>query len=94
MKLIYSPQSLVDIEHIGHYYALHAGTFVAQIIGARIRGAVEQIRQFPESSSPLQQRPAVRAMPVPHSSYRIFYRATEGAVEILTIRHTSQKPLE
>jgi plasmid stabilization system protein ParE len=49
-------------------------------------------RAWPASSRRASSRPGVRVVPLGRYPYKIFYRVTEDAVEILHIHHAAQQP--
>lgn len=82
MEIIWSPQSLKDIEEIGTYIAKdspeQARAFVDKLIST-----VEQIKKHPHSGQIVIESPAYRH--VVFQKYRIIYRLTENALQIITI---------
>jgi plasmid stabilization system protein ParE len=67
----------------------------AATVERRLRLLIERIAQWPESAQQVVERPGVRVVPLVRYPYKVFYRTTEEAVEILHIYHTSrQEPWE
>jgi toxin ParE1/3/4 len=48
---------------------------------------VRRIGTWPKSAEAVTQRPGVRVVPLIRYPYKIFYRITDEAVEILHIHH-------
>lgn len=91
MKVIYTPAALRDLDEIADWLAAHHPTF-APAVGHRVRSVVAHIGRWPESAPRSAKRPDVRVVPVGRYPYRIFYRITGDAVEILHVHHTSRQP--
>ncbi len=65
---------------------------VAPHVERRIRDVAARIGRWPESAPRSAEREGVRVMPVGRYFYRIFYRVTHDAVEILHIHHAARQP--
>jgi plasmid stabilization system protein ParE len=65
---------------------------VAPLIERRIRAVVGHIGRWPEGARRSTKRPGVRVIPIGRYPYRIFYRITDDAVEILHIHHAARRP--
>lgn len=88
----YSRRALADINRIAAYYASAASPAVADTIRQRLAEVVDRICQMPHSAPRLSQRSTVRAIAVVRYPFRIFYRVQAGRIDIIHIRHTSQRP--
>jgi plasmid stabilization system protein ParE len=91
MKVVYTPAALSDLDQIAEWLAFHYPT-IAPAVEGRIRAVVARIGQWPESARRSAKRAGVRVVPVGRYPYRIFYRVTADAVEILHIHHAAREP--
>lgn len=85
-EIIWSPQSIEDVESIREFIARdsqHFGALTAQ----RIVDAVERLGRFPESGRIVPEFGDPSLREVIWRSYRIVYRTTPTAVEIVTVFH-------
>jgi plasmid stabilization system protein ParE len=94
MKVIYSPRAIHDLERIAAYYMPVADPNIAEAVGTRIEHVINRIARSPFSAPGLTTRPAVRMALVLRYPYKIFYRISGDAIEILHIRHTARRPWE
>jgi addiction module RelE/StbE family toxin len=87
--IIWSPQSVHDLESIRAYIAEDSARY-AELVIARIVSSVERLASFPESGRivPELNRPEVREVIV--SPYRVVYRYRSGVVEIATVFRASR----
>lgn len=88
-----APRAAADLEAISRYLRANASADVSARIGARFEAIFERLAEMPNSGTRASGRVGLRvvfALPYP---YRIFYRVTADAVEIVHIRHTSRAPL-
>ena len=88
-SLIWSPQSLRDLESIRAYIAEDSPLY-ADLVVRRIVAAVERLTTFPESGRVVPERgtPDIREVIVkPH---RVVYRVRPGIVEIATVFRASR----
>jgi plasmid stabilization system protein ParE len=93
MKLILSPRAARRLREIQGHIALDANLHVALRVILRIRQSIEMLSDFPEIGARWQDGPT-RALVVSGLPYRVHYRITGDVVEVLTIAHTSQRPLQ
>ena len=84
IPIIWSPQSLRDIEAIRSYIAEDSNRY-AELVVARIVRSVERLAMFPESGRIVPERndPGIREVIV--KPYRVVHRARPERVEILTV---------
>jgi toxin ParE1/3/4 len=94
MNVIYSPRALRDLEQIAAYYMAVADPSIAAAVGASIERVIDRITRSPFSAPKLTKRPDVRMAFVLRYPYKVFYRLSGDAVEILHIRHTARRPWE
>ncbi len=82
MEIIWSPQSLEDLEIIGDYIALddplRAITFIDEIIKS-----VERLMEFPESGNFVEDNPIFRQ--IIYQGYRLIYQYRNKQILIITI---------
>lgn len=91
MKVVYTDEALNDLAAIANWLVVHYPA-VAPVVERRIRRVVAHIARWPASSRRASSRPGVRVVPLGRYPYKIFYRVTEDAVEILHIHHAAQQP--
>lgn len=89
IRLVWSPQSLDDIESIRAYISQDSPVY-AELVVRRLAAAVERLRVFHESGRivPELNTPEVREIIV--RPYRIVYRRHPELVEIVTVFHASR----
>jgi toxin ParE1/3/4 len=88
--VIWSPQSLHDLETIRAYIAADS-TAYAELVVRRIVAAVERLRTFPESGRVVPERDAPEIREVIVSPYRVVYRVGPEVVEIITVIRGSRE---
>jgi toxin ParE1/3/4 len=91
MKVVYTAAALSDLDEIADWLATHYPT-IAPAVERRIRAVVTRIGRWPESARRSAKRSGIRVVPVGRYPYKIFYRATADAVEILHIHHAARRP--
>jgi toxin ParE1/3/4 len=90
MKVVYTEDALNDLDAIADWLIVHYPT-VAPAIERRIRRAVANIAQRPESAR-RSARHGIRVMSLGRYPYKIFYRVADDTVEILHIHHAARRP--
>jgi plasmid stabilization system protein ParE len=90
MKVVYTDEALRDLDEILTYIAANYPTAFAPF-EKRLHTAVTRIGAWPESAAEVAQRPGVRVVPLVRYPYKIFYRVTNDAVEILYIHHAARQ---
>ena len=88
-QIIWSPQSLRDIESIRAYIEQDS-LRVAELVVGRIIKAVERLKAFPESGRKVPERNDSEIREVIESPYRVVYRLRTGTVEIVTVFRASR----
>ena len=88
-QIVWSPQSLRDIESIRAYIAQDSAR-VAELVVGRIIKAVERLKAFPESGRKVPERNDPEIREVIESPYRVVYRLRTGRVEIVTVFRASR----
>ena len=87
--LIWSPESLRDLESIRTYIAEDSPLY-ADLVVRRIVAAVERLRTFPESGRVVPERDAPDIREVIVEPYRVVYRLRSDLVEIATVFRASR----
>jgi toxin ParE1/3/4 len=90
MKVVYTDEALANLDEILAYIDTHHPTIYAAF-ESRIRTVVARIGSWPQSAEEVAQRPGVRVVPLIRYPYKIFYRVTNDAVEILYIHHSARR---
>ena len=90
MKVIFTEPALAELNEIHHYIKSHYPS-LAVSVERRLRIVVTRIGRWPESAPSVVDRPGVCVALLLRYPYKIFYRITDQAVEILHIHHTSQQ---
>lgn len=91
MKVNWTSEALDDLAGIANYLALHYPS-TAPAVESRLRAVVARIARWPESAQPSAGRTGVRVAVVGRYPYKIFYRLTRDAVEILHVHHVARQP--
>jgi toxin ParE1/3/4 len=89
----WTEQAVADLGDI-HGYIARTSPRYAAAVAARLVGAVEDVRPFPQSGRVVPELgdPAVRE--VIHGAYRVIYELRGGVIEVLTVfRASRQFPL-
>jgi toxin ParE1/3/4 len=84
MRILWSPQSLRDLDAIHGYIAKDSEHYAGLTI-ARIFSAVEQLIQFPRSGRivPERDEPEIREVIV--GRFRVVYRLQDELIEVATV---------
>lgn len=90
MKVVYTDEALQDLDAILAYLAQNYPT-LANALERRLRLVMLRIGAWPQSAQEVAERPGVRVVPLVRYPYKIFYRVTTEAVEILHIRHVARR---
>jgi toxin ParE1/3/4 len=93
MKVVFTEAARRDLDEVLGYLADNQPNLEGPV-ERRIRAVLDILSQWPESARTVARRPKVRVASLVHYPYRIFYRVTESAIEVIHIRHTSQRPWE
>ena len=88
-KLIWSPQSLRDLESIRDYVATDSARYAALVVERIIQG-VERLTSFPESGRVVPERNDPQLREVIVRPYRVVYRLRPGVAEIATVFRASR----
>jgi toxin ParE1/3/4 len=90
MKVVYTQDALRDIDEILKFIkAQYPGVLSA--FERRLRVSTRRIETWPESAPPVSERPNSRVLTLQPYPYRLFYRVTADAVEILHVHHAARQ---
>ena len=89
VKIVWSPQSLDDLEGIAEYIAKDSTFYASSFVG-KIVDAVQKIASFPKIGRKVPEANDERVREILYKQYRIIYQHLEESVEILTIFHSSR----
>jgi toxin ParE1/3/4 len=90
MKVIYTDEALRDLDEILTFVGSNYPS-IAAAFQQRLRSVERRIGEWPMSAEAVIQRPGVRVVPLIRYPYKIFYRITSEAVEILYIHHAARQ---
>jgi toxin ParE1/3/4 len=91
VKVVYTDAAVRDLNEITIWLkANYPGTGPA--VERRLRLVVAHIARWPESMRASVHRHGVRVVPLGRYPYKIFYRVSGEAVEILHIHHAAREP--
>jgi addiction module RelE/StbE family toxin len=88
--IIWSPQSLRDLEGIRAYIAQDSPRY-AELVVQRIVAAVERLEAFPESGRVVPELDRAELREVITRPYRVVYRYRSDSVEIATVFRSSRQ---
>jgi toxin ParE1/3/4 len=92
MRVIFTQAALKELDDILNYLQTNFPTLIDPF-ERRVQAIVARLSKWPESAPLTVERPGLRAASLVRYPYRIFYRVTDEAIEIISIRHTSRRPL-
>ena len=84
MRILWSPQSLRDLDAIHEYIAKDSEHYASLTI-ARIFSAVEQLIQFPRSGRIVPERDESEIREVVVGRFRVVYRLQDELIEVTTV---------
>ena len=84
MRILWSPQSLRDLDAI-HEYIAKGSEHYASLTIARIFSAVEQLIQFPRSGRIVPERDEPEICEVIVGRFRVVYRLQDELIEVATV---------
>ena len=94
MRIVWSPQSLRDLDAIREYIAKDSERY-ADLTVARIFAAVERLLQFPHSGRIVPERDEPEIREIIAGRFRIVYRFRGDAlIEVATVFRASKELLE
>jgi len=86
----FAASAVEDLEAIRAWYAEQQIPEVGERLLREVIAQVERLADFPESGRLAPELEGRGVRDLVHSAYRVFYRADEATVLILTVRHGSQ----
>ena len=86
MKVVFTEDALCDLDEILRFIGRNYPT-ISLAFEKRLHALLERIGTWPKSAQEVVDRPGVRAAPLIRYPYKVFYRVTDDAVEILHIHH-------
>ena len=89
VKIIWSPQSLADLENIADYIARDSFHY-AKLVVEKIIAAVELLSLFPLQGRKVPEAHDDNVREVFYKRYRIIYEMKSDHLEILTIIHSAR----
>jgi toxin ParE1/3/4 len=89
MKVVYTDEALENLAGILDYIASHYPA-IYEAFRLRLQSVVARIGEWPESVQEVLGRPGVRVVPLIRYPYKVFYRRTDEAIEILYIHHAAR----
>jgi addiction module RelE/StbE family toxin len=90
MRVVFTTPALADLDEIVAYTSENYPQLVAAL-EQRVRAVLDHVRRLPRSAPILEGGDGVRAIPLIHYPYRIFYRIEDGTIQVLHIHHTSRR---
>lgn len=88
-KIIWSPQSLADLEDIADYIAKDAPHYASSMI-ENVMQLVENLESFPQIGRRVPEVADENVREIFYKRFRIIYQLMDDSVEILTIVHSSR----
>ena len=89
MKVVYTDDASEDLDGILAYIASNYPTVYEPFL-IRLRSVTARIGMWPDSAQEVAEEPGVRVVPLLRYPYKIFYRNTGEAIEILAIHHAAR----
>jgi toxin ParE1/3/4 len=90
MKIVYTDEALRDLDEILSFIKSNYPTVFVPFV-RRLRIIERRIARWPQSAQRVEQEPGIRMVPFIRYPYKIFYRVTTNAVEILHIHRAARK---
>ena len=89
MRVIWSRRALRDLEQIRDYIAQDSAAYALSFVERLVR-ATRRLPTFPRSARAMPEAEDDNIREVIYQGYRIIYRLTPDAVEIVTVVHGSR----
>ncbi len=90
MKVVYTEDALRDLDAILDFVNRHYPT-VTVAFESRLQATIARIRAWPESAPRNASRLDVRVVVLVPYPYKLFYRVTQDAIEILHLYHAARR---
>lgn len=91
MKIVWTAESLVDLEEILAYYYREAGPRTASAVERRIISQVEGLRIFPERTRKSDRIPGTHELVLNKLPYIAFLHLRVDVILVLNVVHTARK---
>jgi plasmid stabilization system protein ParE len=91
VKVILTESAVRDLDEILAFIKTHYPTLV-EPFERRFHAVTTRLSRWPESAPAVAQRPGTRVASLIRYPYRVFYRVTDTAIEIVHIRHAARRP--
>ena len=89
LELRWTEHAVNQLGAIAEYISLASPVYAEQVI-ERIVGRLRQAQEFPESGRRLSEAPDAGLRELIESPYRLIYRVTPSAIEVIAIVHGRQ----
>jgi plasmid stabilization system protein ParE len=93
VKLRYSARATRDLAEIADYLGARSPKG-ARSVERRIHKVIDLIATFPGAGRSLDQRPAVRVIPLGRYPYLVFYTLRDDEIVVLHVRHGAREPVD
>jgi plasmid stabilization system protein ParE len=90
MRVVYTTEALAELDGIFNYIASHYPA-ISDAFQNRFHAVIARISRWPESAQEVAERPGVRVVPLIRYPYKIFYRISNGTVEVLHVHHAARE---
>jgi toxin ParE1/3/4 len=91
MKLRWSPEAAENLSEISQYLELHHPTYAESTV-RELFDAISSLEQMPYRGRP-GKTPFTRELVFPRLPYIAVYAIKDDIVQVVSIRHTSRKPI-
>jgi len=89
MRVIYTEEAIENLDGIPTYISSHYPA-VYESFQSRFQSVISRVSDWPDSAQEVAERPGVRVVPLIRYPYKVFYRNTGQAIEILYIHHAAR----
>lgn len=89
VAIVWAAEAVADLQGIHDYIARNSPRYAAVMV-ARLVGAVDRLRDFPESGRIVPELQDRSVREVIYGAYRIVYELRPQAVEVLTVFRASR----
>lgn len=89
-RIAWSDEAVQDLAAI-HDFIARTSPHYAEVVAARLVGAVDRLQQFPESGRIVPELGEANVREVIHGAYRIVYQLRDAGVQILTVFRASRR---
>jgi toxin ParE1/3/4 len=89
MKVVYTDEAAENLAGILAYISSYYPS-IYEAFQIRLNSVISRVGEWPASAQEVAERPGVRVVPLIRYPYKVFYRNTGEAIEILYIHHVAQ----